>query len=394
MRDGSNKKLIVLSLLVMLCLLAFYKVTKYYSDKDIKPEIRVADEEEINLGLVEKGSGGSSSTSTPTCNNNQKLVNNRCVPKGCADYTVDSCPTGCIVKYDGSTRVCTSSSITCNSDQKLVNNECVPKVCADYTVANCPTGCNIKYEGSTRVCTSPTCSSNQKVDGTKCVPKECTVNITTSFTKASYDDAVSFVVSLKGDDCDGTEDITLSSSGITLPGNSIKSGTIIGTIKSNDSCESTASVTASFNNSSSSASIKTVRPWYQTGGSVCTSSPSGVQGRDAANAAGTDIYWVTSSGCNSCSNQCVQYWARGCASPPTIPVEACYTNGKDYKWTSSPPDGYTTKVEGVTKKEDCEPKCYADASALSIAEHADWLLPINQPLSLPYLLEHVKSKEE
>ena len=43
MRDNSNKKLIIITLLIMLCLASFYGVIKYYSDKDI--EVRLVDKE-------------------------------------------------------------------------------------------------------------------------------------------------------------------------------------------------------------------------------------------------------------------------------------------------------------------------------------------------------------
>ena len=52
-----------------------------------------------------------------------------------------------------------------------------------------------------------------------------------------------------------------------------------------------------------------------------------------------------------------------CKTP--TPDEACYKNGNSYAWTSTPPEGYS-KVEGVTKPEDCAPEeppaCYLHGS--------------------------------
>ena len=45
MRDNSNKKLIIITLLIMLCLASFYGVIKYYSGKDI--EVRLVDKENM-----------------------------------------------------------------------------------------------------------------------------------------------------------------------------------------------------------------------------------------------------------------------------------------------------------------------------------------------------------
>lgn len=324
MRDNSNKKLIGLGILTLLCMLTLYRVVSVYRDKENSPtviekEVIVADEE------ISLGDGCAEWNQRCTCSSGT-LSGTRCAHTSTkSGVGPNSCSGG-----SWSNGVCTSFTYTnatcvnttckkCDDDYKLSDGECVAKSCADYSIGDCPSskGCSVGYYGSSITCTS---TSN--------LSSGCSRRISSSggATHASPGDNIGTVTVLfAGSDCNKTLTATCTNcnASCSCSGNTC-------------TCSATAGSQCgpgSFSTSVGGGSSFVVRgSWNSSSGTASASAP---KNSTEANERGFD-YYIDEKTCKN--GTCDIKEKRGCGgSSPTL---KCYNKGDRYVVSTSPKSGW------------------------------------------------------
>ena len=161
MKDNSNKKLIVIGVLILVCMFSFYKVVTYYQGKDYEPivrdvnddsnnEVNVADEE-VNIGkrvgCAVKNYAACGCTSIPASDTNSKrYCENQCnLCTKCA-VGVDLIGGGCYQK-------------SCTATGTVVPRVSQGEKVGTITVTNCPNEPTV---------TCSNCSASKSSCGTGC----------------------------------------------------------------------------------------------------------------------------------------------------------------------------------------------------------------------------------
>lgn len=304
MRNSSNSKLIILSFLVVLCLFAFYRVTKHYSNQDIKPiikdSINVADESvetdntEVNLG--------------------DYMV-------GCATKDYSSCNAQCNIP--GAYTACeackssVSACLTCPNDAFLRDKRCWKSETCEISVTS--------Y--SSHVSPGGRINVNIKYNGTGCSGKMVSVSA--------------------GGNCSGGGSISMSSS----------SGSGSVSLTAGGRC-SDASFTVTGPGLSKSLKVAIVDQWKASGDLILSSSlPSDASQADQA---GQDYYGNCSQNTNG-TYTCTNVYSRAC-NGAISEVPACYADASllsiatSAKWIrpSEIDNIHRVKVSSVTKESDCK----------------------------------------
>ena len=346
----NNKKLIIISVLFILCLVSFYGVIKYYSNKDI--EFKTVKKEE-NIGTIIENN----TTLADKINTNEEILLGD-IDSNCTKYECTrrgdpkwQCGSGG-ENYQSNNQACLmlhglNCYTGCSQVRSCVTNTCTK--CKDgYELKDGKCQMICKIEGTPRVGRRPASSVSigtsykievsvrfTKESSTNCSPSISTTNGNTN-TNRYLDDYTFNVTPTTG--CTSSE-YTVSAGGMTI----------------------------------TSGTVQVRSKWTPEQSIPCAPLPEGqVTSEIAADAKGKDIYYTSPDGeGNYCGRKRRGECCNGCTS--TGGKEACYKNKNgELKWTSD------TKFGTKTNKTKSECKnCYGNSKIYSLASKVAWLSEAN-----------------